>query len=601
MNIPMASFTSNSTKGAVKFRDILLEQFQREKGKLALAFLCLLGTTLMEVLAPWPLKIIFDHILLEKPLPSTLFFLDSLLNSDTNWALLVISLFIIFIALAKGIFSYFNTYLTSRIGYQVVHKLRVVLFGHLQQLSLSFHRKSRTGELLTRITSDTKALRNFFTETLMASVIHVFTLIGMFVIMFALNWQLSLLILATFPVLGFTISYYYGHLNTSTTKQRKQEGKLASQVSEILISVPLVQAFGREGYEQGRIETASSKSLVQGVNAARTIAKSTRMVDMISACGKWAVVCFGSYLVLNGDMTPGEILIFAAYGSQLYKPIQNLTKFSSKFSNALISATRLSQLFDVEPEIFDHPRAIPASHLRGEIIFQDVTFGYRKGRDILKNASFHILAGQRVALVGTSGSGKSTIVNLLLRLYDPETGSIQIDDVNLKDYQCKSLRENIGLVLQEPVLFRASISENIAYGKPDATQEEIKEASRQAHVHDLIMSFSKGYDTIIGERGGTLSGGQRQRICLARALIKHPSIFILDEPTSAIDAESASLIRQVILQGQQAKTILFIAHQFSDMDQFDQILVLKNGFVVEHGPHERLLDLKGHYFDLVTA
>ena len=601
MNIPLLSATANPTKGTLTFRNIVLGHLQQVKGKLVLAFLCLLGTTLTEILAPWPLKIIFDHILLETPLPSSLWFLDGLLQSSTNIALLVISLFIVVIALAKGTFSYFNTYLTSRIGYQVVHKLRVALFGHIQQLSLSFHRKSRTGELLTRITSDTKALRSFFTETLMASAIHVFTLIGMFVIMFALNWQLSLIILATFPILGFTISHYYGHLNTSTTKQRKQEGKLASQINEILLSVPLVQAFGRERYEQSRIETASSKSLVQGVNAVRTIAKSTRLVDIISACGKWAVVCFGSYQVLSGTMTPGEILIFAAYGSQLYKPIQNLTKFSSKFSNAMVSATRLSELFEVEREIYDSPHAIQASHLKGEIHFQDVTFGYRKGRDVLRQVSFHILPGQHVALVGTSGAGKSTIVSLLLRLYDPETGSVLVDGVNLKDYQCKSLREEIGLVLQEPVLFRASISENIAYGKPDATREEIEVAARQAHIHDLILSFPKGYETIIGERGGTLSGGQRQRICLARALLKQPSIFILDEPTSAIDSESAAFIRHVILNDQQPKTTIFIAHQFSDMDHFDQILVLKNGSVVEHGHHNNLIDLKGHYYDLVTA
>lgn len=592
---------SRATPGSRQVRDLIVRHLYQAKGKLVLALVCIIGATLMEILAPWPLKIIFDHILLGKPLPSSLIFLQGWIQYQTHTALLGISLCIVVIALAKGMFSYFNTFLTSRIGYQVVHQLRIALFHHFQQLSLTFHRKSRTGELLSRITTDTKALRNFFTDTLMATIIHIFTLVGMFFIMFTLNWQLSTVILLTFPVLAYTISFYYRRLNTSTTKQRTNEGRLVSHLNEMLLAIPLIQAFGRESYEQAKMEQVSAQSIPQGVKAARTTAASTRVVEVISACGKWAVVCFGSYLVLRGEMTPGEILIFAAYGTQLYKPIQNLTKFSSKFSNAMVSARRLSEVFSITPDITDSPLAIRPSHLRGEISFDNVSFDYGPDRPILNNVSFYIAPGQRVALVGPSGAGKSTLVSLLLRLHDPKSGSILIDGLDLKAYHRASLREHIGLVLQDPLLFRASIRDNIAYGKPEATQEEIERAARGAHIHECIASFPKGYDTIVGERGGTLSGGQRQRLCLARALIKDPAIFILDEPTSAIDTESAALIRKAILQDLRGKTTIFIAHQFADMEQFDLILVLKNGTVVEHGRHDSLLNLKGHYYDLVTT
>lgn len=601
MNMVSPFSLSNRSEGTRKFWELIGHQFRQSKGTLALACLCLIGTTITETLAPWPLKIIFDHILLDNPIPPTLSFLHPLLLGDTTLDLLIVSSGILLIALAKGGFSYFNIYLSSRIGYQIVHKLRVILFDHLQQLSLAFHRKSRTGELLTRITADTKALRNFFTDTLMSSLIHLFTLVTMFTIMFAMNWQLSLLILATLPVTVLAITYFYRRLRDSAQKQRKQEGKLAAELSEILGAIPLVQAFGREQFEQARIESISSKSLAHGIKAARTAGAATRTVDIIIALGKWAVVCFGSFLVLKGDMTPGDILIFAAYGTQLYKPVQNLTKFSSKYSTAMVSAARLSELLDIAPGIQDPSQPIRPQKLKGEIEFRKVSFGYRKDRRVLRNVSFHVQPGQRVALVGTSGSGKSTIVGLLLRLYDPTKGTIFIDGIDLTHYHRESLRQHIGLVLQEPLLFRQSVKDNIAYGKPDATFEEIQEAARQAFIHDVVMAMPDQYETKVGERGGTLSGGQRQRLCLARALLKQPSLLILDEPTSAIDSESANLIRQAVLKKELGTTVLFIAHQFSSMEQFDQILVLKNGVVVEHGHHAGLLDLKGHYYDLVTA
>jgi ATP-binding cassette, subfamily B, bacterial len=342
----------------------------------------------------------------------------------------------------------------------------------------------------------------------------------------------------------------------------------------------------------------SGQTLEESIRTARMEAAATRTVELINAVGTGAVVLFGGLQVLKGAMLPGELLIFAAYLGNMYRPIRSLTRLSTKFSRAMASAERIGEIFTVEPEIRDTPYAVDAAYLKGEIVFDRVTFAYEDGPPVLKDVSFAIAPGQRVALAGASGAGKSTIVSLILRLYDPQQGAVSIDGVNVKHYRRESLRRQIGIVLQDTILFGATVLENIAYGKPDAAPEEVEEAARQAYAHDFIMALPDGYQTVLGERGVTLSGGQRQRICLARAIIKRPAMLILDEPTSAVDAESEALIWEAIARLQQGKTILVIAHQFSSIRRFDQILVLKHGEVVERGTHAELLDRHGYYAEL---
>jgi ABC-type multidrug transport system fused ATPase/permease subunit len=583
-----------------RFKEIVLGHLLKMKGSLSLAALCLIGYTAIDLLKPWPLKVLFDYVLLQQPLPPSLSTLQGALQDGMLLSLSVVAGSILGISVLSSMCSYGQLYLTTKVGYQLSARLRSELFSHLQRLSLSFHQQTRSGELLTKVSSDTNALRTVFTDGTLAMAGHCLTLLGMIVIMFVLNWQLALVAIATLPVFGTLLFVLIRKLTATTRKQRKQEGKIASHVNEILGAISLVQAFGREGHEESRLKRYSDHHVEQGIQTARLIASVSRVAHVVEAFTIASIVLFGGWLVLGKQMTPGDLLIFLSYGRSLYKPVRDLSSLSVKFSRAMVSAKRVAEILDIEPEIRDLPNARQASALRGDISFHQVNFGYERSANVLHGVSFDIQTGQKVALVGSSGAGKSTIVNLILRLYEPQTGSITIDGTDSAQYNRESLRQNIGIVLQDTVLFGASIAENISYGKPDATRDEIERAAALAYARDFIVAMPDGYDTVLGERGSTLSGGQRQRICLARAIIKQPSILILDEPTSAVDPVSASLIRDTVTRLQAGKTTLVIAHQFFAMDQFDQILVLENGRLVEQGTHHQLMARKGHYYALLA-
>ena len=581
-----------------RFRRLLLKQMRKMWPQLTLAALSMLGFTIADLLTPWPLKIFFDHILLAKPLPASLLWLDGVLRQGKTFAVVVVSSAIIVFALVRGLFAYAQLFLTSRVGYTIAYAIRRKLFTHLQKLSLSYHTRARSGELLTRVTTDTDNLKDVFADSALAFAGQALTIIGMFAIMFALNWKLTLVVLATFPVLCYSLYYLFGQVKVSARKQRTREGQVAARISESMAAISLVQAFGRERYEREQFVAESTETLTESIRTARLEAASARWVELISAVGIFTVVLFGSLQALDGALLPGDVLIFVTYVTGMYKPIRNLAKLATKFSKAMVSADRIREILDVEPEIKDAPNALLAPPLRGEIAFERVRFGYEDGNPILRDVSFTVRPGQQVALVGASGAGKSTITSLLLRFYDPQTGAVRVDGVDLRAYQRESFRRQIGVVLQDSILFGTTIRENITYGKPGATDAEIEEAARQAHAHEFISALPDGYDTIIGEGGSTLSGGQRQRISLARAVIKRPSILILDEPTAAVDAESANLIMETVGRLQQGKTTLVIAHHFAALERFDQILVMKHGEVVERGTHAELLARRGYYHDL---
>lgn len=575
--------------GNSRFKRIVLNDLRARKWSIAFAFFSLLGATAMELLSPWPIKLVIDYILLAKPLPLSYLWLQPLFASGATLALVVISCSIAVIALLSGGFAYLQTYLSAKVGYEMVYTLRRELFSHLQQLSLSFHNRSRSGELLNKVASDTNLIRDVFSDWAIHFAAQLLMLVGVLAIMLVMNWQLALVVIATLPLLFGVLYVLNRQIRLSARSQRKQEGKVMSRLSEVLSSIALVQAFGREDYEHERFAAESAQSLEAGLKNARSAAAVSKAIGLFTALGTAGTVLVGAMLALKGLLTPGDLLVFVAYINNLYRPIKDLGKIWAKFSRARASAERIGDVFAIEPEIQDFPDAIEAPQLRGEIAFDHVTFGYDQGARILDDVSLSIRAGERVALIGASGAGKSTLVSLLLRLYEPQGGAIRIDGRNLAAYTRESLRREIGIVLQDTILFGASIRENIAYGKPDATLDEIEQAARLAHADEFIMQLTDGYDSLVGERGCMLSGGQRQRICLARALLKQPSILILDEPTSAVDPESAVAIDRALNEIHSSKTQLVIGHQFSTFAKFDRVLALKGGKLVEVDAKDKLM------------
>jgi ABC-type multidrug transport system fused ATPase/permease subunit len=569
------------------------------RGKLVIASISIVALMVAELLEPWPFKIIFDYVLLGRTLPHALAFLTPALAHGKVTAVLWISLAIVGLALLQAGASYLQIFCTSRIGYEIAYGLRRELFTHLQRLSLSFYNRGRSGELLTKLTADTRALSELFRDAMVEVSTHPLILAGMLALMFAVNWQLGLIVLATLVPLGFALYYVFGRVRVSVRTQRAQEGRIASRISENLASVALVQAFGREQYEAELFDAESAKTRDESVRAARMEAAAARTIEIISAVGKWAVVMFGSLQVLQGRMSPGDVLIFWGYVSKMYKPIRTVSRLSTKFSRAQVSSERIGEILDIDPEIQDDPDAIEAKNLRGTIVFDHVSFDYGDGRHVLKDACFTVKPGQRVALVGASGAGKSTIVCLLLRLFDPQQGAVLVDGLDIRRYGRESLRREIGVVLQDSVLMGATVRENIAYGKRDAHNDEIVAAAEAANAHEFIANLEQGYDTVIGERGATLSGGQRQRIAIARALIRDTPILVLDEPLTGIDIESGQKIRDALRRLMADKTCLFITHDLEIPAEADHVLVLDEGRVVEQGTHLELLERRGRYWQLV--
>lgn len=577
---------------------IIRTHLREQRGRLAIALLCTLGVVLAEIAAPWPLKLIFDHVLLGQPLPASLSGASQLVQTNKPLAVLALSLAMLFIAALRGLFAYTQLHVTSRVGYLLVHRLRRELFAHAQRLSLTFHNNARAGDLLTKITSDTTSLKDVFADTVIQFATQVLTIAGMAAVMLSLNVPLSLVAFATFPILWYALFVVYRRIKASAREQRQREGLVASRISEVLRAVPLVRSFARERYEDERLEFELSQTLRESIRMSRLEAAASRTTELIGAITLWLAVLVGALEVLRGHLTPGSVLVFTAYLTAMFKPMRQLARLSSQVSRAMVSAERIDEILETQrEEDGDQPKGI-ARTLGGAVTFEHVRFDYGDGRPVLRDVSFSVQPGERVAIVGNSGAGKSTIVSLLLRFYEPRAGRIVLDGIDLSEYQRESLRQQMGVVLQDNVLFGASIFDNIAYGDPDAAFEDVVAAAAQAQAHEFISSLPEGYQTVVGERGCTLSGGQRQRICLARVILKRPALWILDEPTSAVDAGAAAIIHRAICNLQRARTLLLISHHFAGLEHFDRILVLRSGSLVEQGTHAELVGRRGYYHDL---
>jgi subfamily B ATP-binding cassette protein MsbA len=573
----------------------IIDVLYPHKLPLFLAFLAVLGTSLTDVLEPWPLKIVFDHVFASKRMPDWLASIVSYIGTDKFSILNFAVLAVILIALFGAISSYFEKYLTTSVGQWVMHDLRRVLYSHIQRLSLSFHDRKRTGDLISRVTSDIDAVQSFISTVLLGILVNILTLLGMMLVMLYLNWAFTVIALLVAPALFFVVYHYTHRIKRASRAMRRQEGEVVNVLEEVLSSIRVVKAFAREDYEQKRFERESRESVERALEARNFKAKLPPIVEVIVAAGTCLVLWYGARLVLAGDLTSGELLVFLLYLGKMYKPMRELSKMTDTISKAQVGWERIREVLENETQVRDLPGAKPAPRFKGEIEFDKVSFAYDGGPPVITELSLHIEPGQLAALVGPTGAGKTTIVSLLPRFYEANSGQIKIDRTDIRKYKQQSLREQISFVLQETLLFRATVAENIAYGKPNATREEIVRAARLAHADEFIDRMEDGYDTMIGERGVTLSGGQRQRITIARAIIRDSPILILDEPSAGLDAESEKLVFDALGNLMEGKTSIVIAHRLATVRSADIIFVIDGGVVVEQGTHEELIAQGGLY------
>ena len=562
---------------------------------LTLAFIAVIGESVTDLLEPWPLKIVFDYVFGSKAMPSRLTGVVSFLGTDKLSILNFAVLAVIAIAIFAAISSYFEKYLTTSVGQWVMHDLRRVLYGHIQRLSLAYHDNKRTGDLISRVTSDIDAVQSLISNVMLGMLVNVLTLMGMVLVMFYLNWEFTLIALLVVPGLFFVVYHYTHRIKQASRAMRRKEGEVVNVLEEVLSSIRVVKAFAREEYEQRRFERESRASVETALEARNVKAKLPPLVEIIVACGTCLVLWYGARLVLTGTLTSGDLLVFLLYLGKMYQPIRALSKMTDTISRASVGWERVREVLENELQTRDLPGAKRAPRFKGKIEFDRVNFSYDRGEAVLRNLSLKIEPGQLAALVGPTGAGKTTIVSLLPRFYDLSSGEIRIDGTDIRRFKIKSLREQISFVLQETLLFRAPVWQNIAYGKPEASRKEIIRAAKLANADEFIERMPEGYDTMIGERGMTLSGGQRQRITIARAIIRNSPILILDEPSAGLDAESEKLVFDALGNLMEGKTSIVIAHRLATVIRADVIFVIDDGKVVEQGTHRELLARRGLY------
>jgi ATP-binding cassette subfamily B protein len=566
---------------------------------LTIALVAVLGETLTDILEPWPIKIVVDNILQSKKLPSVLGgIVTGLFGSNASAVVYFAVAAVALIAIVGAVSSYVEKYLTTSVSQWVGHDLRRTLYHHIQRLSLAEHDQSRTGDLITRVTSDIGAVQDFLNSALLGMLVNAMTLVGMIGVMLYLNWRFTLIALSVVPVLFLVVYYYTRRIKSASRAVRTQEGKLLSVVEEVLTSIRVVKAFAREDYEEQRFETESLANVEAGLQARSIKAKLSPVVEVLVAVGTCLVLWYGARLAMAGELSAGVLIVFLLYLGKMYKPMRDLSKMTDTVSKAMVGYERIQEVLDIESGVRDLRGARPAPRFKGRIEFKEVSFSYGTDQRVLENVTFTIDAGQVAAIVGPSGTGKSTLVGLISRFYDPVSGSVAIDGTDIRKYRLKSLRDQISFVLQDTLLFRATIWENIAYGKPNASPAEIRRAADLANAREFIEEMPDGYDTIVGERGVTLSGGQRQRIAIARAVIRDTPILILDEPTSGLDAASEQAVIGALDALMKGRTSVVIAHHLGTIRHADVIFVINDSALVEQGTHEALLAKNGVYAEL---
>jgi ABC-type multidrug transport system fused ATPase/permease subunit len=578
---------------------LIRELLRPYRGRLAVILLAMLVQTLMSLAAPWPLKVVIDDVIGGHPPPQWITWLLPMLGGEGRLHVAAAAgIVTVLIAAVTGLAFYVSNYYTESLGQWVANDLRVRVFHRLQLFSLGYFDHNRVGGILSTIMTDVQTIQSFASVSTANLVTDTFTIFGMVIVMFVLRWDFALIALTALPFLTIFVFRVNGLIKRATREVRTRQSELISTLQQGLEGFEVVQAFDRQDLEERHLMQASEQTVTAWLKARRVSSLLAPVVGLAVALCTGLVLWRGSELILAGVTTVGTLTVFLAYLAKFFQPVRDVAVMTNSIAQVSVGFERIRAILEADYVVPERPDAIEPPPLRGEIAFEHVAFGYDADVPVLRDVSFTIAPGQFVGIVGPTGSGKSTVVSLVPRFRDSDAGTIKIDGVNVCDYQLHPLRRQIGFVLQDTVLFRGTIRENIAFGRPEATDEEVVAAAKLANADEFISRMPGGYDSLVGDRGSTLSGGQRQRIGIARAFIRNSPILVLDEPTAALDAESEELVIEGLERLMEGRTAIVIAHRLSTIRDADRIIVIKDGVVAEEGTNDELLSRGGIYADL---
>jgi ABC-type multidrug transport system fused ATPase/permease subunit len=579
---------------------LIAELLRPYRWLLLIALAAVVVQVAMTLASPWPFKLIIDCVAFNHPVPHWANWSLPMLgggNSKMHTATLAAAM-VVEIAVVNAIAVYFTTYFASTVGQWMANDLRMRMYHHLQRLSLSYYHRHQVGTILSTITADVTTIQTFATFSAVTLSVDVITIGALLVMMFALRWDFALIAIAVVPFVIVFVVRIGSAIQKATKEARNRQADMLALVQEGLESVEVVEAFEREDLEERQVSEISRQAVQAALKARRAYAFLLPGISVPVAFCLAVLFWRGSALIVAGTMTLGTLQVFGNYLARFFPMVQDISQQADPLAQTAVAMQRIHAILDADDVTPERPDATDAPTFRGQITFDGVAFGYDEESQLLRDICFSVDSGEMIGIVGPTGSGKSTVVSLIPRFYDAQSGTIRIDGVDIRDLRLHGLRSQIGFVLQETVLFRGTVHENIAFGRPDATREEVIQAAKLANADEFIIRMPHGYDSLVGERGSTLSGGQRQRIGIARALIRDDPILILDEPTAALDAESEHLVIEALHRLMKGRTVFCIAHRLSTIRNANKIIVIKDGVVAEQGTHHELLTLNGLYAEL---